>query len=178
MDRKNEKLVSALDYKGVVFELVECPDVIWVGCVDYAGNNSDESDIDATYKRYSEKLADVAKQELINPDNSAALSINYGSEDKPCGIMFAQETHSREQDERYDIFFQPGSLWLRVCDSKTAAALLGKEDPGLYEYFGLLSEVAEANGYRQNPDINIEIEYRCNKTNSAYAYVPVIKSAA
>ena len=176
MDRKNEKLVSTLDYKGVVFELVECPGVIWVGCVDYASNNSDESDIDATYKRYSEKLADVAKEELINPDNSAALSINY-NKDKPCGVMFAQETYSQEQDERYDILIQPSSLWLRVCDSKTAAALLGKEEVGLYEYFGPLYTVAEANGYRQNPGVNLEIEYRCHKTNSAYAYVPVIKSA-
>jgi len=177
MNRKNEKLINTLNYEGVVFELVECPDVIWVGCVDYASNNSDESDIDATYKRYSEQLADVVKQELINPDSSAAISINYGSKDKPCGIMFAQETYSDKQDERYDVFVQPGSLWLRVCDGKNAAALLGKEEAGLYEYFGLLYKVAEANGYRENPGMDLAIEYRCPKpTPTAYAYIPVIKS--
>ena len=68
----------------------------------------------------------------MNPDWSAALSINY-CVDKPCGIMFAQETYSDKQDERYDLFTQPGGLWLRIRNDRNAAALLGKESAEVHE---------------------------------------------
>jgi hypothetical protein len=179
-----EKLVETLTYKGVEFEVVERPDVIWVGCVDYAVNNIDESDIGATLKRYREELINVTKQDLIDPDWSAALSINYCCDEKPCGIMFAQETYSNKQDERYDLFTQPEGLWLRVKNDKSAAALLGKESAETHEYFSgerkILRAVAEANGYKQNPDILVEIEYHChaeygNPTHTNYAYIPICR---
>lgn len=128
-----EKLVETFLYNGVEFEVVERPEVLWVGCVDYASNNADESDIGATLERY-QKFVEIPKKELINPDWSAALSINYGV-DKPCGIMFAQETYSDKQDERYDLFTQPGGLWLRIRNDRNAAALLGKESAEVDEYF-------------------------------------------
>jgi hypothetical protein len=112
-----EKLVKTIAYKGVDLEVVERPDVLWVGCLDYAKNNTDESDISATLNRYREELVNVAKQELINPDYGAALSINYNYDEQPCGIMFAQETYSDKQDERYEMFTQPGGLWLRIAVS-------------------------------------------------------------
>lgn len=176
-----EKPVKIISYKGVAFEVVERPDVIWVGCVDYARNNTDESDIGATLKRYREALIDVAKLDLINPDWSAALSINYGCDDQPCGIMFAQETYSQKQDGRYDLFTQPGGLWLRICNDKAAAALLGKENASPYEYFAqaqILQNAAQANGYMQNPDINVQVEYHCHAEYgtppaTSYAYIPI-----
>lgn len=174
-----EKLVQMIPYKGVDFEVVERPDVLWVGCVDYAQNNTDESDIGTTLRRYREELIDVPKHELINPDWSASLSINYGDDSKPCGLMFAQEAYSGEQDRRYDLFTQPGGLWLRISiTAKTDLALLGRRSNGAWEYFGVLETAAEENGYKQDPDVHVQVEYQChaeygNPTYTSYAYIPV-----
>ena len=174
-----ETLVQTLTCKGVVFEVVERPDVLWVGCVDYAENNTDESDIGATLKRYREELIGIPKQDLVHPDWSAALSINYGNDNKPCGLMFAQETYSDKQDERYDLLIQPGGLWLRVSiTAETDNALLGRSSNGAWEYFGVLEAAAEENGYKQDPDIPVQVEYQChaeygNLTHTNYAYIAV-----
>lgn len=174
-----EKLVQTITYKGMEFEVVERPDVLWVGCVDYAKNNTDESDIGATLKRYREELIDIPKKALVNPDWSASLSMNYGSDSKPCGLMFAQETYSGEQDERYDLLTQPGGLWLRVSiTAETALALLGRSSNGAWEYFGILDAAAKENGYLQNSEIPMQVEYHChaeyaNPTHTNYAYIPI-----
>ncbi len=176
-----ERLVETIYYKGVKFEIVERPDVIWVGCVDYADNNTDESDINSTLKRFQELVGVSEIKEKVNPDWGAALSINYNVE-KPCGLMFANESYSKEQDERFDLFTQPGGLWLRVSCTETADQILfGRKAQGSFEYFSPCSEAAVENGYLQNPNINIAIEYHChaeynqpNHTN--YAYIPIIKN--
>ena len=176
-----EKTVEIIIYKGVEFEVVERSDVLWVGCVDYANNNTDESDIGATLKRFQGLVELMPIQEKINPDYSAALSINYGSSEKPCGIMFANESYSDKQDERYDLFTQPGGLWLRVAATEDAAnalnAFLGRENHGLWEYFGILRTAAKENGYKQSSDIHVEIEYNCHAgTGPSYAYIPIINN--
>ena len=180
-----EKLVETISYKGVEFEIIERPNVLWVGCVDYASNNSDESDIENTLKRYRKELIEVPKQDLINPDWSASISINYSCHNKPCGIMFAQETYSDSQDKRYDLLTQPGGLWLRIRNDKNAAqTLLGKENAEPWEYFAgeqaPLQTAAKENGYRQNPDIHIQIEYHCHAEyntppHTNFAYIPICK---
>lgn len=166
------------------FEVVQRPDVIWVGCVDYANNNTDESDIGVTLKRFREELKDVVRKDLINPGWGAVLSINYTCNDKPCGIMFANETYSDEQDKRFNLFTQPGGLWLRIRNDKNAAALLGKEKAEPYEYFAgaqaPLQSAARKNGYLQNPNVHLQIEYHCHAEYNAplhtnYAYIPIIR---
>ena len=176
-----ENLVETITYKGVEFEVVERPDVIWVGCVDYAKNNTDESDIDATLKRFQGLVGPYLIKEKINPDWSASLSINYDCKDKPCGIMFANESYTDRQDERYDLLIQPGGLWLRVRnDMKAAQLLLGKEKAEPWEYFaeGLMQIAAKEHGYMQSPEIHIQIEYHChaeynNPPHTNYAYIPI-----
>lgn len=177
-----EKLIKTISFKGVEFEIVERPDVIWVGCVDYSNNNTDESDITSTLKRYREELINITKNDLINPGWSAAISINYTCSDKPCGIMFAMETYSDKQDKRYDLFTQPGGLWLRILNDNKAAALLGKENVQPFEYFAearILQNAAKENGYIQNPNVHVQVEYHChdeynNPPHSNYAYIPII----
>jgi len=190
-----EKLVKIIIYKGVEFEVVERPDVIWVGCVDYATNNTDESNIDGTLKRFQDLVTTIpdAIKARINPDWSAALSINYSTREKPCGIMFGNETYLAEQDERFDKFTQPGGLWLKVSNNEKAATAFfsyDKSEPfnpwkyGPYMYFAgdqaPLQCAARENGYIQNPDIHIQVEYHCHAEygtppHTNYAYIPVKK---
>lgn len=181
-----EKLVETITYKGVEFEVVERPDVLWVGCVDYAENNTDESDVGATLRRFQALVASAPIREKINPAWSAALSINYTRSDKPCGIMFANESYTDRQDERYDLFTQPGGLWLRIKnDSRAAQLLLNKENAQPFEYFAgeqaPLQSAAGENGYLQNPDVPLQIEYHCHEEYSNppatnYAYIPILKA--
>ena len=118
------------------------------------------------------------------PDWSAALSINYTRDDKPCGILFGNETWSDKQDERFDVFTQPGGLWLRVRNTgKAARKLLGKKTAEPYALFGQARAAAEANGYRQNPGVSVEIEYHCHaeygkKHHTNYAYIAIVEREA
>jgi len=173
-----EKHVQTITYNGIEFQVVERPDVLWVGCVDYAKNNTDQSDIGATQKRFFEVLIDVAKNDLINPGYGASISINYGCDDKPCGLMIAEETYSDKQDERFDLFTQPGGLWLRIhITDETDTALLGRKNHGIWEYYAenILVNAAEENGYKTNPDIHVGVEYDCHAGPEAfYVYIPII----
>ena len=177
-----DKLIQTILYKSGEFEVVERPDVIWVGCVVYADNNIDPpfSDDDMTLIERYQALLDIHKQDLINPDWSAALSINYSCADKPSGTMFAQETYSMKQDEKYDTFTQPGGLWLRLLNDTNATALLNKENVAAYEYFEIMQNVAKANGYMPNQKVFVQVEYSCHTeynmpTHRNYAYIPIVK---
>lgn len=174
-----EKHIQTITYKRLEFEVVERPDVIWVGCVDYANNNTDESEIIMTLKLFQGLIESAPIRDKMNPDWSAALSINYNYDKMPCGIMFANESFSDSQDERYDLFTQPSGLWLHVSVSKESdMALLGRQNYGTFEYFGLLRIAAEENGYIQNSEVHLEIEYHCHaeynySTHTNYAYIPI-----
>jgi hypothetical protein len=176
-----EKLIEIITYKGMEFEIVERTDVLWVGSVDYSNNNTDESNIDATLKRFQELVGETEIKEKINPDWSAALSINYTRSDKPCGIMFANESYSSEQDERFEQLTQPDGLWLRIAANEDKDAILfGRKSHGLFEYFGELRNAAKENGYIQNPEVNIEIEYHCHAEYGephpkSYAYISIAR---
>ncbi len=178
-----EKLVRTINYNGIMFEIVERTDVLWVGCLDYANNNKDESDSNITLNRY-QKYLDVVKQDLINPDWSASLWVNYGCDDKPYGQMFAQETYSAKQDERYETFTQPGGLWIRVRRKKeTSLVLFGNENIDAWDYFinKVLQNAAEENGYNVNPDVHVRIGYDCHAEyntppHACYVYMPVIEN--
>lgn len=175
-----EKIVNSVIYKGISYDIVERPDVLWVGCLDYADNNHEESDSDATLSRF-QSLLSVEKRELVNPAWSAAIWVNYGSEGKPCGLMFAQETYSDIQDSRYEVLKQPAGLWLRLRRSKeTSLSLFGGDSIDAWDYFvcGEMSKAAEANGYIINPDIFLRIGYNCHDEYgtppyTCYAYLPI-----
>ena len=100
--------------------------------------------------------------------------------------MFAQETYAPNQDERYDLFTQPGGLWLRIRNDSKAAALLGKQSAQPYEYFAearVLQSAAEENGYMQNPDVHVQVEYHCHAEygtgqHTNYAYIPIVRVSA
>lgn len=175
-----DKIVKSVVYNGISYDIVERPDVLWVGCLDYAPSNHDEADSEATLNRYRNLLS-VEKHELVNPAWSAAIWINYGSVDKPCGLMFAQETYSDKQDDRYEVLKQPAGLWLRLHRSKeTSLALFGYESIDAWDYFscGEMSKAVEANGYTVNPNVSLRIGYNCHEEYgtphyACYAYLPI-----
>ena len=177
-----DKSVQIIWYRDIEFEIVERPEVLWVGCLDYAVNHQNEPDGDLTLDRF-QNLLDVEKKELINPDWSAAIWINYDCDDKPCGLMFAQETSSEKQDKRYELLTQPGGMWLRVRRSKEISSILfGRESIDGWDYFacGELKKAIEVNGYFANPDSHIWVAYDCHAEYStpphtSYAYLPVCK---
>ena len=179
-----ERLAETIFYKDIPFEVVERLDVLWVGCLDYAPDNEDESDSSATLSRY-QKYIHIEKQDLINPNWSASLWVNYGCSEKPSGQMFAQETYSDRQDKRYEVFTQPGGLWLRVRRSKeTSFVLFGSENIDAWDYFksGAMANAAEENGYAINPVVNVRIGYDCHAEyntppHTCYAYLPIVKDA-
>jgi len=187
-DHPAEKLVETINYKGIAFEVVERPDVLWVGCVDYARDNTGESDIDATLRRFQALVKDIGEndpRQLMCPDWSAALSINYRRDDKPCGILFGNETYSDKQPGGFDVFTQPGGLWLRLLNDKEAAKrLLGKKRAAPYEYFAeanIMQNAAKENGYMESNDIPLQVEYHCHTEyntppHTNYAYIPIIKA--
>ena len=176
-----ERFVETINFNGVAFEVVERPDILWVGCIDYVKNDESEPDAGSLLARYQEYL-DITKRELINPDWSASIWVNYGCAGKPRGQMFAQETYSASQDERYDVFTQPGGLWLRVRRSKEASlALFGNESIDAWDYFvsGVMQRAALKYGYRENPNVYVRIGYDCHAEyttppHTCYAYIPLL----
>ncbi len=175
-----EKIVKSVTYNDIKYDIVERPDVLWVGCLDYARDNHSEPDSDATLSRFRNLLS-VEKRELINPAWSAAIWINNDSVEKPCGLMFAQETYSDNQDGRYEVLKQPAGLWLRLRRSKeTSLVLFGNESIDAWDYFacGEMSKAAEANGYINNPNVSLRIGYNCHEEYNAppytcFAYLPI-----
>ena len=182
-ENKLDRLVAVFGYNGAAAELVERGDVLWVGCVDYAADNHGESDYAETLRRYQQLAPTAGHGEYPNPDWSASLSLNYKRDDRPSGIFMGMEAGSGDFDARYDRFVQPGGLWLRIRNDEAAARLLGKEKAMAYEYFacGILDAIAKENGYAQNPDVSVEIEYYSRDEYgspdfASYAYIPVIKA--
>jgi len=176
-----EKFIQTISCKGMDFDVVERPDVLWVGSLDYAKGNTGESDIDATYKRML-SLKGIPRNDVLDTDYAAAISINYLSDDKPCGLMFGKETYTDKQDERFELFKQPGGLWLRLAITEEADNIFfGKKNDGSHLYFHILSEAAEENGYKQNPNVDVAVNYDYHpvgdrdETCPNYVYIPIIK---
>lgn len=71
-----DKLIDTIKYDGAIFEIVERPEVIWVGKIAYAPNLTDEPDIGKLLSVYQE-LVPTPKLDRINPDWDAAISIDY-----------------------------------------------------------------------------------------------------
>lgn len=172
----NEKLINVVTYDDVNFEIVERPEVIWVGKVAYAPNLTDEPDISKLLKEYQE-LTSIEKKELINPEWDAAISIDYWRDGTaPRGMMLGTETYTEDQPDCYDVFKMPPSLFMRVLNNTNAARLLGKETCENWELFEFMKNtVFPEHNYRFNENGAQEVEYHHYKSGTFYAYIPVIK---
>ena len=175
-----EQCVDTFALGEAVFEIIERPDVLWVGTWVWAAGNDDEPDGDALLKRYQSLIGPVPKQALLNPDWSAGISINYHNGRKvPKGLMFAQETDSAQQDGRYDLFTQPAGLYVRMRkDDRRVKKLLGKRSYEMEDLYALMEDAAARHGYRRAEDNPIGIYYHDHANGTAeYAYISVEKAA-
>lgn len=174
---KNEKLIKVITHNGVNFELVERPEVTWVGKVAYAPNLTDEPDIGKLLKEYQE-LVGIEKKELINPEWDAAICIDYWRNGAtPRGMMFGTESYTEEQAECYDVYKMPPSLFIRVLNNTVAAKLLGKEQCENWELFEFMKNtILPENSYKFNDNGAQEIEYHHYHSGTFYAYIPVVKA--
>ena len=173
---RTEKLVETFAIGKAVFELFDRPEVLWVGTLAWAADNGSEPDNDALLKKY-QALCEIPKRERMHPDWSAGISINYCLGGKaPRGMLFAQETWSSKQDDRYDMFTQPAGLYLRLRLDKHAEKLLGKHY-GDADMYGLLEKTAMRHGYRRAQGNPIDIFYHDHEHHTAkYAIIPVEKA--
>ena len=169
-----EKLIENINYNGLSIEVVERPEFVWVGVVEYAQHG--EPDIGKIIKTYHEVMV-TPKNEPLNPDWTAAISIDYWREDgAPLGWMMAQETKTDEQDSCYGLYKVPSSLFMRVLNNETTAKIIGNEKKSAdYELFGLLGNVMAENGYIRNKNGAQEFEY-FGPNDVSYVYMPVIKT--
>lgn len=171
----NEKLINVITYDGVNFEIVERPEVIWVGKIAYATNLTDEPDIPKLLKEYQE-LISIEKKELINPEWDAAISIDYWRNGStPRGMMFGTETYTEEQPECYDVFRMPPSLFMRILNNDDAARLVGKDRCENWELFVFMKNtILPLHNYKFNDNGAQEVEYHHYKSGTFYAYIPII----
>lgn len=172
-----EALVDTLADRGVRFDIVKREDALWCGALGYASNKTEEPDIQGLLTRYQE-LTPVEKRELVSPDWSGCISIGYWpGGDVPRGIMFMQQVASAEQDERYDVYKTPASLYIRLHydSAEIPRKLFGKEQCDVYELYGPIHEAAEKNGYEALSPAGIEFEYY--GAASCFAYCAVRKKA-
>ena len=170
-----EKTVETITHSGVIFEVVERPEVFGAGKVAYAPDFNSEPDFEKLLKEY-QGLMSIPMLEPVTPDWSAAISIDYCREGVLCGMMYGAETYTDEQDERYDLYKMPASLFIRVQNNADAAKLLGKELQGAWELFGVIKEqIMYQHGYKFNDNGAQEIEYSNHKDGTQYVYVPVVK---
>lgn len=168
-----ETLVDTVFEKGIRFDIVKRDEAIWCGTLGYAANLTDEPDIQGLIAGY-EALASMEKRKLVSPDWSGCLSISYwpGGE-APHGIMFMQQVAATEQDERYDVYKTPASLYIRIHydSAEVPEKLLGKGQCQVFELYGPIHELAVKQGYEAVSPAGIEFEYY--GPASCYAYCAV-----
>jgi hypothetical protein len=170
---KNETIIETLTIEGTVFELIEKAETIYAGKLGYATNLVDETDIGKLFDEYI-KLPPM--QKCTEPDWYIAISIDYCRNDVPKGFMFAKEVETDTQEEGIDIYKIPASLFIRVLNDRNSAKILGKDECGTWELFGIIKEQAMSKfdcKLAETGAPELECDY---KHEMHYAYVPVIRT--
>ncbi len=172
-----ETLVDTIHDKGIRFDIVEREEAIWCGTLGHATNPTGEPDIPGLLAAY-QALVPVEKRELLAPAWSGCISLDYWpGGNAPRGIMFMQQVATAQQDERYNLYRTPTSLYIRVHydSAEVPQKLLGKEQCEVFELYGPIHEQAEKHGYEPISPVSVEFEYYSSL--SCFAYCAVKRKA-
>ncbi|MCL2774275.1 MAG: hypothetical protein FWD71_13120 [Oscillospiraceae bacterium] len=121
----NEKLIDTVVIDGVEFTVVEKAKTLYAGSFDVAHDPADirntEPDTDAIYRQYEKDKHKIIGS--ITPDCRICFSVDYTSDERPCGIFFGQETNSPNQPEGIHVIEAEPSILIRVKATDAAWAL-------------------------------------------------------
>lgn len=182
-----ETLIETIKYQGLDFEIIERPDVFWVGSMGFheENKNADPSQlIDKIHplwdEYFREEIMNDKVIEPVNPTANGVLTFNMKHNDLPNGMMIGHETYSSAQNPKYNLYAQPAGLYIRLKIDNISAKLIGKEKCEAYELYGVMKNIAKQNGYEEYyPIVNgislMDVEYHDGAPESIYAYIPIRK---
>ena len=173
-----ERIVKTDTYHGIPVDLVEWSDTIWCGKVGYAGNNTDEPDVE---KIMGDFMAVSATPNSREDHWDVCMSLNYLSGERPSGVMFGFLTAAEIQPDSYDIYKVPAARFLRIRMCDETARALGHEPwtGGVPPYHWIGEQIAPELGYTYGSDALPIVEYygfyqpEAGAHEYCYLYVPV-----
>lgn len=184
IQHSQEKIINTFNNGGISIDLVEWRDTIWCGKVGYAANNIDEPDVEKIMNDF------MSINELsIMPNGreegwDVCISLNYLSNTRPNGVMFACLVETDKQPDCYDILKIPSALYMRIqmCDETASALGFEPWKGGIPPYEWIGEHIAPKYGYQYGADTLPIIEYYGyfqpdkNAHEYCFLYVPVIKA--
>lgn len=173
-----ESILKTFDYNGIDVDLVQWSDTVLCGKIGYADNHTDEPDVEEIMERFMSISAAPHHREA-NWD--VCLSVNYLSNERPCGVMFGFFVATEVQPVFYDIYKIPAAKFLRIKICNETAKALGHEPwgGGIPPYQWIGEQIAPKFGYTYGSDVLPIIEYygffrpEAGTHAYCYLYVPV-----
>ena len=179
MTHAQEHLLQTFDFNGAEVALVAWTASLWCGKIAYATGNTGEPDVEALAQAASELFSRTPPFQR-EAHWEACLSLNYLSEERPCGVMFGFLTDSPGQPEGYDLLEIPAGTYMKlaICDATASALGVQPWTGGIPPYEWIHEIIAPRLGYRSGSCALPIIEYyRHNPVNGQVEacdlYVPV-----
>jgi|GEM_PF-2407608 len=181
-----ETLVASIEHEGVLFEIVDRPDVTWVGSMGFNKEeyNADPSPLVGSVHPLwgtffeNEIMNQSSFENFIAPTAIGVLWFNMKHNDLPNGMMMAKEVYESKYNAKYAVYTQPAGLYIRLKIDSESARLIGKEECEPHELHEIMGTVASQNGYELHyPVVDgislTDIEYHDSDVGFVYAYLPV-----
>jgi hypothetical protein len=170
---KNEKIIDTFVENGILFEVINKPEMIFAGKIGYALNLNEEPNIGSLLDGYRGIMEKII--EAVEPEWWLGISIDYGKPDALSGYMFATEVRTDKQPVGVDVYKVPSTNYIRLRkDNKSSLKLLGKESCQTFELFFPMFDIMKKHGYMHADNGAQEMECDYSKDMSiSFAYVAV-----
>lgn len=179
MEHPQERVLEVLHYNGIDVELVQWSEATWCGKVGYASDNAGEPDVEQIMQDFmSIDFAQVSGRES---GWDVCLSIDYLTDERPSGVMFAFLVDSERQFAGCDILKTPPALYmkLRICEETAKALDRAPWCGGIPPHEWIGEQIAPACGYAYGDNRLPIVEYyggydpEKNAHEYCFLYVPV-----
>ena len=142
-----EKVIDTVVVEGVEFQIIEKGPTLYAGAYAVEPENLSEvaledCDTDTKLLFKGRNLEDEIKaiRNSVTPDRTIALNIDYTVADRPCAMLYGQETTTREQPEGIHVIEAEPTLLIKVGHTH-AAFDLTKKLTGRYIHQYQISEL-------------------------------------